>query len=176
MQLLVKQEPEIRVLLDVGAQMLEMQNPELAKYWLSIAAPALEAVVYFNDSDQLMVMTRDGSTELLVSSSFADRLEDCAIYLDDVHTRGTDLKLPHNTRAAITLGPGVTKDRLVQGVYTFNYSDGSLTLDQGLCACGNLGKDSQSCSSHLPKSTAIFDFTASLILIPTFRRRTLSNG
>ncbi|KAF7328474.1 hypothetical protein MVEN_02534300 [Mycena venus] len=114
MQLLVKQEPEIRVLLDVGAQMLEMQNPELAKYWLSIA-PALKAVVYFDDTDQPMVMARDGSTELLVSSSFADQLEDCAVYLDDVHTRGTDLKLPLNTRAAITLGPGVTKDRLVQG-------------------------------------------------------------
>ncbi|KAF7350232.1 hypothetical protein MVEN_01326600 [Mycena venus] len=114
MQLLVKQEPEIRVLLDVGAQMLEMQNPELAKYWLSIA-PNLKAVVYFNDSDQLMVMARDGSIELLVSSSFADQLEDCAVYLDDVHTRGTDLKLPLKTRAALTLGPGVTKDRLVQG-------------------------------------------------------------
>ncbi|KAJ6555850.1 hypothetical protein B0H19DRAFT_1376856 [Mycena capillaripes] len=114
MQLLVKQEPEICVLLDVGAQMLEMQNSELAKYWLSIA-PALKAVVYFNDSDQLMVMARDGSIELLVSSSFADQLEDCAVYLDDVHTRGTDLKLPLKTRAAITLGPGVTKDRLVQG-------------------------------------------------------------
>ncbi|KAJ6533684.1 hypothetical protein B0H19DRAFT_1272325 [Mycena capillaripes] len=113
-QLLVTQKPEIRVLLDVGAQMLEMQNPELAKYWLSIA-PALKAVVYFNDSDQLMVMARDGSTELLVSSAFADQLEDCAVYLDDVHTRGTDLKLPLKTRAAITLGPGVTKDRLVQG-------------------------------------------------------------
>jgi hypothetical protein len=136
MQLLVKKEPEIRVLLDVGAQMLEMQNPELAKYWLSIA-PALKAVVYFNDSDQLMVMARDGSTEPLVSSSFADQLEDCAVYLDDVHTRGTDLKLPLKTRAAITLGPGVTKDRLVQGV-CFNYLPPCLpTLDQGLCACDN---------------------------------------
>jgi hypothetical protein len=50
--------------------MLEMQNPELAKYWLSIA-PALKAVVYFNDSDQLMVMARDGSiiSDCLVGQS-----------------------------------------------------------------------------------------------------------
>lgn len=121
MQLLVAQDPEIRVLLDVGAQMLEMQNPALAKYWLDIA-PSLKAVVYFDDSDQLMVMARDGSTELLVSSSFADQLEHCAVYLDDVHTRGTDLKLPLNTRAAITLGPGVTKDRLVQGACVLSSS------------------------------------------------------
>ncbi|KAJ7751933.1 hypothetical protein DFH07DRAFT_524387 [Mycena maculata] len=114
MKLLVTQTPEIRVLLDVGAQMLEMQNLELAKYWLSIT-PNIKAVVYFDPSDHLMVVAQDGSTELLVSSSFADQLDDCAVYLDDAHTRGTDLKLPIKTRAAITLGPGVTKDRLVQG-------------------------------------------------------------
>ncbi|KAJ7636920.1 hypothetical protein FB45DRAFT_1056179 [Roridomyces roridus] len=114
MSLLVDQTPEIRVLLDVGAQMLEMQNRELAGYWLSIS-PCIKAVVYFDSGDNVMVLARDGSSEPLISSPFADRLEDCAVYLDDVHTRGTDLKLPLNTRAALTLGPGVTKDRLVQG-------------------------------------------------------------
>ncbi|KAJ7160683.1 hypothetical protein C8R43DRAFT_1177102 [Mycena crocata] len=115
LKLLVTQEPEIRVLLDVGAQMLDMQNSELARCWLLIASDKIKAVVYFDHSDHLMVMARDGSSELLVSSIYADQLEDCAVYLDDVHTRGTDLKLPVVTRAAITLGPGVTKDRLVQG-------------------------------------------------------------
>ncbi|KAJ7160668.1 hypothetical protein C8R43DRAFT_881366 [Mycena crocata] len=114
-KMLVTEEPEIRVLLDVGAQMLDMQNSELARYWLSIASDKIKAVVYFDHSDHLMVMARDDSSELLVSSIYADQLEDCAVYLDDVHTRGTDLKLPVKTRAAITLGPGVTKDRLVQG-------------------------------------------------------------
>ncbi|KAJ7636917.1 hypothetical protein FB45DRAFT_451702 [Roridomyces roridus] len=114
MALLVTQKPEIRVLLDVGAQMLDMQNWELAQHWLSISS-TIQAVVYFDSGDNLMVLPRDGTAELLVSSSFADRLDACAVYLDDVHTRGTDLKLPLSTRAALTLGPGVTKDRLVQG-------------------------------------------------------------
>jgi hypothetical protein len=36
LQRLIRHEPEIRVLLDVGAQMLELQNEELAKHWLSL--------------------------------------------------------------------------------------------------------------------------------------------
>ena len=40
---------------------------------------------------------------------------DGVVYLDDAHTRGTDLELPQGMRAAVTLGPKVTKDRLVQG-------------------------------------------------------------
>lgn len=114
MQLLVEQRPEIRVLLDVGAQMLEMQTEELAKYWLELR-PDMPAVVFFQDDDQLVVMTRDGVVESLITSPFNGQLGECLVYLDDAHTRGTDLKFPRGTRAAVTLGPKVTKDRLVQG-------------------------------------------------------------
>ena len=111
---LVNQEPEIRVLLDVGAQMLELQNEELARHWLSLR-PDVSAVVFFNDTDHLTVATPDGTTEPFISSPFRKQLEKCVVYLDDAHTRGTDLKLPQGMRAAVTLGPKVTKDRLVQG-------------------------------------------------------------
>jgi hypothetical protein len=111
---LVRQDPEIRVLLDVGAQMLELQNEELAQRWLSLK-PNISAAIFFNDFDHLTVLTQDGSTELLVASPFNRQLDKCIVYLDDAHTRGTDLKLPRETRAAVTLGPKVTKDRLLQG-------------------------------------------------------------
>ncbi|KDQ19218.1 hypothetical protein BOTBODRAFT_184299 [Botryobasidium botryosum FD-172 SS1] len=112
---LVKQSPPIRVLLDVGAQMLDMQNGALAKYWLSLVEDGVGAAIFFNDHDELVVCTRDGSVELLATSSFRNQLGRCLVYLDDAHTRGTDLKLPRGTRAAVTLGPKVTKDRLLQG-------------------------------------------------------------
>ena len=114
LKLLVKQTPEIRILLDVGAQMLEMQNVELAKHWLSLK-PDVQAVIYFGDNDQICVLTRDSTVEPFISSPFNQRLDKCLVYLDDVHTRGTDLKLPRDSRAAVTLGPKVTKDRLLQG-------------------------------------------------------------
>ncbi|KAH9170112.1 hypothetical protein EDB89DRAFT_2114928 [Lactarius sanguifluus] len=61
------------------------------------------------------VLTQDGTIEPLISSPFNRQLGKCIVYLDDAHTRGTDLKLPRGTRAAVTLGPKVTKDRLLQG-------------------------------------------------------------
>ena len=114
LQRLVDQKPEIRVLLDVGAQMLELRNEEVARHWLSLR-PDVSAAIFFNDSDNLTVLTSDGTIEPFISSPFDRQLEKCMVYLDDVHTRGTDLKFPQGMRAAVTLGPKVTKDRLVQG-------------------------------------------------------------
>jgi Protein of unknown function (DUF3645) len=116
LQRLISQSPEIRVLLDVGAQMLELQNEELARHWLSLR-PDVSAAVFFDDSDHLTVLTQDGSIVPFISSPFSRQLDRCVVYLDDAHTRGTDLKLPRETRAAVTLGPKVTKDRLLQGEY-----------------------------------------------------------
>ena len=120
LEILVVQKPEIRVLLDVGAQMLDLQNHELAKAWLDIS-PDASAAIYVNEDDELMACTRDGSTQLLRSSLFAQQLDRCVVYLDDAHTRGTDIKFPSGFRAAVTLGPKVTKDRLVQGMYSLRH-------------------------------------------------------
>ncbi|KAG1735376.1 hypothetical protein EDB19DRAFT_1638507 [Suillus lakei] len=111
---LIAQTPEVRVLLDVGAQMLELKNQELAQAWLRAKRDA-QAAVFVNDDDEIVVVSRDGTVEPLVSSPFAQQLDQCVIYLDDAHTRGTDVKLPSGFRAAVTLGPKVTKDRLMQG-------------------------------------------------------------
>jgi len=121
LKILVDQQPEIRVLLDVGAQMLDLQNHELAEAWLAIHTN-ISAAIYFNEDDELMVLTRDGSKHLLISSPFAQQLDQCVVYLDDAHTRGTDIKFPSGFRAAVTLGPKVTKDRLAQGMYGSLYS------------------------------------------------------
>jgi hypothetical protein len=66
------------------------------------------------------VVTQDGTIEPFMSSPFNRQLERCVVYLDDAHTRGTDLKFPRGMRAAVTLGPKVTKDRLVQGKYSMS--------------------------------------------------------
>ncbi|RPA82431.1 hypothetical protein BJ508DRAFT_414084 [Ascobolus immersus RN42] len=107
-------DPPVKVLIDVGAQILELRNEEVAVEWLQRTKGAgASAVVYFSDNDELLVLSRDGTKEPLQISPFANQLDECLVYLDEVHTRGTDLKLP-STRAAVTLGPKLTKDRLVQ--------------------------------------------------------------
>ncbi|KAF8121453.1 hypothetical protein EV363DRAFT_1364433 [Boletus edulis] len=112
----VSQKPQIRVLLDVGAQILDFSNLQLAKAWLD-CVPATETTgaIYFSENDELMVLARNGTTQPLSSSPLVEQLHRCVAYLDDAHTRGTDIKFPCGFRAAVTLGHKVTKDRLVQG-------------------------------------------------------------
>jgi len=117
LEMIVTQNHKIRVILDVGAQIL-LENKVVATKLLQlgqITDSSPQAVVYFDDRDELIVQKQDGSTELLLYSPFAKQLGKCFVYLDEAHTRGTDLKLPIGSRAAVTLGPKLTKDRLVQG-------------------------------------------------------------
>ncbi|KAI6151148.1 hypothetical protein BKA82DRAFT_4329062 [Pisolithus tinctorius] len=114
LELVEEQKPEIHVVLDVGAQVLELQNKEFVELWLELK-PDVPAAIYFNDHDELTVLSRGGDTQSFSASPYASRLDECIIYLDDAHTRGTDIKFPIGFRAAVTLGPKVTKDRLTQG-------------------------------------------------------------
>lgn len=105
-----------RVILDVGAQIIDLDNIEFARKWLGESPDnTVEAVVFFNDNDDLMVLDRRGVVESLQTSPYANQLDRCFVFLDEAHTRGTDLRLPTNYRAVVTLGANLTKDRLVQG-------------------------------------------------------------
>ena len=86
----------------------------MATAWLEIYHDTAGAI-YFNENDELMVLTRNGIIQPILSSPLSQRLDRCVVYLDHAHTRGTDIKLPIGSRAAVTLGPKVTKDALVQG-------------------------------------------------------------
>ena len=103
----------IRILIDAGAQILEHNNHDIVKAWLGIDADAL-AGVYFDADHRAWVLYRNREKMPLLASPFAENLEKCVVYLDESHCRGTDLKLPPKARAALTLGPHVTKDALVQ--------------------------------------------------------------
>ncbi|EXK26577.1 hypothetical protein FOMG_16823 [Fusarium oxysporum f. sp. melonis 26406] len=106
----------IRVILDVGAQIVDRTNLEFCKEWLKCynGDNHTRAVVLFDDSDNTMVLNRSGKVEELQGSPFADQLDQCLVFLDEAHTGGTDLRLPTNYRAAVTLSANLTKDRLVQ--------------------------------------------------------------
>ncbi|KAJ5168682.1 uncharacterized protein N7482_004276 [Penicillium canariense] len=113
--------PPAQVILDVGAQILELSNEEVAARWLeSIPKQGpIQAVVFVNDQDVICVLDRKERVEPLQTSPFARQLQACFVFLDEAHTRGIDLKLPVTYRAAVTLGPHITKDKLVQELTNF---------------------------------------------------------
>ncbi|KAI8936437.1 hypothetical protein NX059_006844 [Plenodomus lindquistii] len=104
---------DIRVVLDCGGFILEQSNKQVAETWLAMRGSDVQAAVYFQDED-LVVIDRMGRIESFQTSPFAKNLEVCIVYLDMSNTRGTDLKLPRDYRAAVTLGSQLTKDRLTQ--------------------------------------------------------------
>ena len=106
-------ERNIRVLIDAGAYILEMDNKSLVRAWLEIDHDA-QAAVFFDTNNKAWVLHRNNKTMPLLASPFADRLGNCLVYLDQAHTRGTDLRLPYNAHGALTLGLGQTKDHTVQ--------------------------------------------------------------
>ncbi|CZR47791.1 uncharacterized protein FPRO_13458 [Fusarium proliferatum ET1] len=116
LQMVSNMSPNTRVILDVGAQVVDLTNQEFAKQWLACYQDqySTQAVVFFNDSDEIVVMDRSDKIEDFQTSPFSQQLDLCLVFLDEAHTRGTDLKLPADYRAVVTLGAGLTKDRLVQ--------------------------------------------------------------
>ena len=73
----------IRVLIDAGAQILEMDNVTLAEEWLKIDGAAL-AALYFDQGNRPWVVTKQGQKTPLLASPFADDLSQCLVYLDEV--------------------------------------------------------------------------------------------
>ncbi|XP_031629745.1 uncharacterized protein LOC116344981 [Contarinia nasturtii] len=106
---------DIPVLLDAGAMMLELNNQEVATEWLKmVAEDEYDAALYFDTNDLLMTIDRNGIITEFDNSVYRDKLNKCIVYLDDVHTRGTDLKFPIVWRAAVTLSGDITRDKTVQ--------------------------------------------------------------
>ena len=154
---LVKLDPSIRVIIDVGAQVLEWKNVEFAHTWLELI-PSLKAqtVVFFNNQNELTVLSRDGITTLLMVSPFAKQMNQCLTYLDEFHTRGTNRKMPTDYRAAVTLGPGLTKDQLVQGMAPPLQILFSLLMCKACMPMRKLKKANRSCFVDHWKSNAKF--------------------
>ena len=73
--------------------MVNLDNENMAKEWLKLCPDDIEAAVFFKDND-LLVVTRRGEIIDFEMSTYRRHLEHCVIYLDDSHTRGTDLKIP----------------------------------------------------------------------------------
>ncbi|KAK3186677.1 hypothetical protein K4F52_004423 [Lecanicillium sp. MT-2017a] len=119
---LASQHESIRVLIDVGAQIIEYTNREVAQKWLTSVTDTdgVQAAVFCDESDELKVITRKGTVEPLKTSIFAKQLDVCLVFLDEAHSRGIDLRLPPNYKAAVTLGAYLTKDRLVQVAFYVN--------------------------------------------------------
>ncbi|KAI8293255.1 hypothetical protein K4K56_005107 [Colletotrichum sp. SAR 10_98] len=118
--MVTKLDPQVRVILDVGAQVLELDNIGVAKRWLEMTKDDehTQAVIFCDENDNICVIDRRHQVQIFHMSAFASQPDVCLVFLDEAHTRGTNLKLPENYRAAVTLGGNLTKDSLYANAKT----------------------------------------------------------
>jgi hypothetical protein len=114
-QFVMAKEKLTKVLIDVGALIVGVTNQDVIEIWMSLDS-SIEGGIFFDNGDELMVRHRDGRVERLMSSLFNQQLEKSVIYLDEAHTRGTDIAFPRDFRAVVTLGPFLTTERFAQGI------------------------------------------------------------
>ena len=111
---IVDSEPDVQVILDVGALFDDKTNQAIAIEWLNISDVCKIDYAIYLESDSIIACDRQLHKCPFQTSPAIERLDRCVVYLDEIHTRGTDFKFPTPFRAAVTLGSGLTKDRLVQ--------------------------------------------------------------
>lgn len=100
-------DPPYHALIDSGALITGKTNLEVAQYLLEHGLKDMDGVVYLDSGDNKRVLVRDGMRSLDLSQSGIPKHRRFAFY-DQIHTTGTDLKLPLNATGAITLGKFMT--------------------------------------------------------------------
>jgi hypothetical protein len=99
------------VLIDSGALIEGMSNREVVEKVLKIC-PRFQTGIFFDESNRLALIDAHGNSAQLNSSRPLEL--SCFTYLDDIHTRGTDLPFPTKSHAFVTVATGITKDKLMQ--------------------------------------------------------------
>jgi hypothetical protein len=89
---------EVRVIIDVGASILDNDSEQVSSAWLQRDSDTehTKGVIYLNAQHEIMVLNRSGTSEPLHVSPLASDTASLLVYLNECHSRGTDLVLPEN--------------------------------------------------------------------------------
>ena len=104
----------VSVLIDCGAFLTGLSNRQVAEACLGMNALDCKAVIFFGDDGKTRVLDRQGREFMLAKSPLQPADEGVFTYLDDQHTRGTDLQFRREAVGAVTVSRKMTKDRLMQ--------------------------------------------------------------
>eukprot|EP00727_Mastigamoeba_balamuthi_P011709 m51a1_g7160 hypothetical protein (1208) ;mRNA; r:18010-25914 len=125
--------PEYRALIDAGALVLGMSNRAVAAQLLAMLAGAgTQGVVFIDESNSARVLCQyvaGGPVAELPLSSCGIPLPRRFVYFDHMHTRGTDIALDPNCRAAITVNDQMSLSDFYQSVMRLRKFDKGQCVD-----------------------------------------------
>ncbi|POM69331.1 Hypothetical protein PHPALM_14391 [Phytophthora palmivora] len=106
-----------QALIDTGALLAGVMNHDVAKFLLQQPNFKFAGLTYFDsrrDYNCWMIAEKDRHHVMPLKNASMLEKETFVIF-DEARSRGSDMKLPHNASAVLTLGPKLTKDKLMQG-------------------------------------------------------------
>ncbi|POM75680.1 LOW QUALITY PROTEIN: Hypothetical protein PHPALM_7182 [Phytophthora palmivora] len=106
----------VQALIDTGALLAGVTNCDAADYLLKHPSFDLGGVTYYDSEEHNCWMIAEKTRRIKVPLKKASMLEkETFVIFDEARSRGSDMKLLPNAAAVLTLGPKLTKDKLMQG-------------------------------------------------------------
>lgn len=110
-------QPPFYALIDAGALITNMNNPDVATYLLGrLPSYLFDGVVYLDERDEQMVQQRQNGIAVPVAQCGIP-VSRRFVFFDQVHTTGTDVKQSASASAVMTLGKDLTFRDYAQGAY-----------------------------------------------------------
>ena len=105
----------IHAIIDCGALLAGMENIDAAKSIMKfVSDDVFKGVTFFhNNKNQWMILEHSG--RLLEKSLSPVHERDTFVIFDEARCRGADMKLKPDAVAALSIGPSICKDKLMQG-------------------------------------------------------------
>ncbi|ETN11483.1 hypothetical protein PPTG_10359 [Phytophthora nicotianae INRA-310] len=106
-----------QALIDTGALLAGVSNLEAAQFLLDQNGFVFGGVTYYDSRmDFNCWMIAEKTRRVVMPLKKSSMLEsETFVVFDEARSRGSDMKLPSNASAVLTLGPKLTKDKLMQG-------------------------------------------------------------
>ena len=120
--------PQVRAVIDSGALAVGASNLDVAKYLLQRMDTEVFLGVLFYDAQLCgwAVLDAQGCIQRKELSPVRER--DCFAFFDESRARGSDLKLNQESRAVVTVGPGMTSAKLMQAAFRMRLLHAGQTL------------------------------------------------
>ncbi|KAG6975154.1 hypothetical protein JG688_00002681 [Phytophthora aleatoria] len=115
--LLFATDKKAQALIDTGALLAGVSNHEAATFLLEQTGFGFAGVTYFDgrrESNCWMIAEKTRRVVIPLEKASMTESETFVIF-DEARSRGSDMKLSPNASALLTLGPRLTKDKLMQG-------------------------------------------------------------
>lgn len=104
---------DCHALIDAGALVTGFTNYKVAEFLIRELPIKFHGVIYFSDDTNHLTVLMRNKSKIALHDCHIDK-QNLFAYLDDVHTRGTDLQLPLDCHGILTIGMGMQKDKLMQ--------------------------------------------------------------